>query len=138
MLKLHFKIKLLFYKIWIKTQWNVNKKGLERFCQGGYRANLLKRVKITRSFQLFFFVTQNHTGVVSLFPSSLEGIFQPGIKPRVSALQVDSSQLSHREAQRMSEVGNPILLHRSSLTQESELGSPVVQVDSLPTELIKI
>ena len=61
----------------------------------------------------------------------------PGIEPRSSALQVDTSDLLSEPSGKPKNtgVGSLSLLQQIFSTLESNWGSPELQVDSLPAEL---
>ena len=59
----------------------------------------------------------------------------PGIKPGFPALQVDYLQSEPPGKPKNTRVGSLSLLQGIFLTQESKLGSPILQADSLPAEL---
>ena len=59
----------------------------------------------------------------------------PGIKPRSPTLQTDSLPTKPSGKPKNTGVGSLSLLQGVFLTQESNLGSPALQADSLPAEL---
>ena len=56
----------------------------------------------------------------------------PGIKPRYPAMQVDSLPAQPQGKPRSTGVGSLSVFQGIFPTQESELGSPALQADSLP------
>ena len=59
----------------------------------------------------------------------------PGIKPRSPALQVNSLPADPQGKPKNTGVGSLSLLQQIFLTQESNLESPALQADYVPTEL---
>ena len=62
-------------------------------------------------------------------------LYNPGIEARTPAGQADSLPADPQGKSKNIGVGSLSLLQRIFPNQESNWGSPVLQVDSLPTEL---
>ena len=66
---------------------------------------------------------------------SLGDLPNPGVKPKSPTLQVHSLPAEPQGKPKNTGVGSLSFLQGIFLTQESNWGSPALQVDSLPTEL---